>query len=226
MRLPLPRRCRFLGCHGWRRLLLAIVLAAPAATASAQRLSPAEVARRDGGRPPYTAADVAFLRDMIGHHAQAVQMAQLAPTNAASRSVQILAERIGVAQQDEIAFMQRWLREREQPVPLSDSAHGHGAHVDHAVMMPGMLTADELARLQRSRGTVFDRLFLTLMIKHHAGALTMVDQLLASPGAAQDDEVYKFAADVNADQDTEIARMRLMLDALPPSPASSPAPRR
>jgi len=226
MRLPLPRRCRLLGCHGWRRLLLALVLAAPAATASAQRLSPAEVARRDGGRPPYTAADVAFMRDMIGHHAQAVQMAQMAPASAASRSVQILAERIGVAQQDEIAFMQRWLREREQPVPSSDMAHAHGAHVDHAALMPGMLTADELARLQRARGTAFDRLFLTLMIKHHAGALTMVDQLLASPGAAQDDEVYKFAADVNADQDTEIARMRLMLDALPPSPAPSPAPRR
>jgi uncharacterized protein (DUF305 family) len=86
-------------------------------------------------------------------------------------------------------------------------------------MMPGMLTAAELAQLQAARGAAFDRLFLTLMIKHHEGALTMVDQLLASPGAAQDDEVYKFVSDVNADQDTEIARMRRMLESVPPTPA-------
>lgn len=231
MRLLLPRRSRLVFDRPGRGLLLALVLVTPFVPAAAQRLTPAEVARRDGGIAPYTAADVAFMTGMIGHHAQAVQMSRMAPDNAASRSVQILAERIAVAQQDEIAFMQRWLREREHPVPAADTVHAPGerapgehapgahAHDEHAAMMPGMLTAAELAQLQRARGAAFDRLFLTLMIKHHAGALTMVDQLLAAPGAAQDDDVYKFVSDVNADQDTEIARMRLMLASLPPTPA-------
>ncbi len=219
MRSLLPRCSRLLCRHLRPLLLLALATAAPFASAKAQRLTPAEVARRDGGIAPYTPADVAFMTGMIGHHAQAVQMSRLAPTNDASRSVQILAERIAVAQQDEIAFMQRWLRERDHPVPPADAAHHHGEHAEHAPMMPGMLTAAELAQLQSARGTAFDRLFLTLMIKHHAGALTMVDELLASPGAAQDDDVYKFVSDVNADQDTEIARMRLMLESLPPTSA-------
>lgn len=219
MRLPCSRPSRLFSRHLRPLLLLALGTAAPCVTAAAQRLTPAEVARRDGGIAPYTAADVAFMTGMIGHHAQAVQMSRMAPTNDASRSVQILAERIAVAQQDEITFMQRWLRDRDHPVPSTDGAHDHGAHAEHATMMPGMLTAAELAQLQRARGLSFDRLFLTLMIKHHAGALTMVEQLLASPGAAQDDDVYKFVSDVNADQDTEIARMRLMLESIPPTPA-------
>jgi len=222
MRLLLPRPARV---SHWRlRPLLLLILAttAPFATATAQRLTPADVARRDGGIAPYTAADVTFMTGMIGHHAQAVQMSRMAPGNEGSRSVRILAERIAVAQQDEIAFMQRWLRERDHPVPSADAAHDHSEHAEHATMMPGMLTAAELAQLQSARGTAFDRLFLTLMIKHHAGALTMVEQLLASPGAAQDDDVYKFVSDVNADQDTEIARMRLMLESLP----ATSAPRR
>jgi uncharacterized protein (DUF305 family) len=86
--------------------------------------------------------------------------------------------------------------------------------MDHP-MMPGMLTAEQLAQLDQARGTDFDRLFLTFMIQHHQGAITMVEQLMGSPGAAQDDYVFKFAADVNADQTTEIDRMSLMLDALP-----------
>jgi len=226
----LATRCDAPGLHGALRalLLLSAVAGAPVSAVQAQRLTPAEVARRDGGRPPFTAADVAFMTGMIGHHAQAVVMSRMAPTNAASRSVQVLAERIAVAQQDEIAFMQRWLRERDHPVPSADAsmAHGdHAAHAQHGALMPGMLTADELAQLQQARGAAFDRLFLTLMITHHAGALTMVDQLLASPGAAQDDDVYKFVSDVNADQDTEIARMRQMLDAMAPVPAASPTPR-
>jgi uncharacterized protein (DUF305 family) len=219
MRLPLTPRSGSRYHAPWRWLLLTLLVAAPCTAVAAQRLTPAEVARRDGGIAPYTAADVAFMTGMIGHHAQAVQMSRLAPANDASRSVQLLAERIAVAQQDEIGFMQRWLREREQPVPTTDASHAHGEHAEHATMMPGMLTAAELAQLQAARGAAFDRLFLTLMIKHHAGALTMVDQLLASPGAAQDDEVYKFVSDVNADQDTEIARMRRMLESVPPTPA-------
>ncbi len=202
------------------RLLLPALLGLAACTAArpAPPLTPAEVARRDSGRPPYTRADVAFMSGMIGHHAQAVQMARWAPTHGASPALRILAERIAVAQLDEIAFMQTWLRDRGEPVPSAEASHGHDAHAGHHAMMPGMLTAEELAQLDKARGTAFDRLFLTFMIKHHDGALTMVEQLLASPGAAQDDDVYKFAADVNVDQITEIERMTQMLEALGPAP--------
>ena len=143
---------------------------------------------------------------MIGHHAQAVTMARWAPTHGASASLQILAERIAIAQEDEIAFMRTWLADR------GEAAHMHHAH------MPGMLTEAEFAQLDKARGAEFDRLFLTFMIRHHQGALVMVDKLLASTGAAQDDEVYRFVADVNVDQDTEIARMTLMLEAMRSSP--------
>lgn len=194
--------------------------ALPAGGAAAQGaprpLSPAEKARADSGRPPFTAADVQFMSGMIGHHAQAVLMAGWAPTHGASRSVSILAERIVVAQQDEIAFMQRWLGDRRQPVPAGDASHdmmpgmNHGGHA----MMPGMLTAEQLKQLDAARGPEFDRLFLTFMIRHHEGALSMVETLFGSPGAGQDDAVFKFASDVSADQETEIARMQSMLAAL------------
>lgn len=202
-------------------------------SAAGSGLTPAEVARRDGGRPPFTRADVAFMTGMIGHHAQAVTMTRWAPTHDASASLQILAERIAIAQQDEIAFMRRWLADRGEAVPPAGDAQSASAHAGHTGMssmssdnapfmnhqlMPGMLTAAQLVQLDKARGGEFDRLFLTFMIRHHEGALAMVEQLLASPGAAQDDEVYRFVADVNVDQDTEIARMRQMLEAMRASP--------
>lgn len=210
-------------------------------SAAGSRLTPAEMARRDGGRPPYTRADVEFMAGMIGHHAQAVTMARWAPTHGASSSLQILAERIAVAQEDEIAFMQTWLADRGEPGAgdtlsadaRAAAAHAAASHAGHAGtsssgadsasqvqhdLMPGMLTAAEFAQLDKARGTEFDRLFLTFMIRHHEGALVMVDKLLASPGAAQDDEVYRFVADVNVDQDTEIARMTQMLESMRASP--------
>jgi len=182
---------------------------------SPSQMSPAERAKADSGRPPYTRADVYFLSGMIGHHAQAVLMAGWAPSHGAGESVRILCERIVVAQRDEIAFMQRWLRDRREVVPEADATHDMMTGMDHATLMPGMLTPDELNELDRARGTEFDRLFLGFMIKHHQGAITMVDQLFASTGAGQDDAVFKFASDVNADQSTEIERMGLMLAAIP-----------
>ena len=176
-------------------------------------LTPAEQARADSGRPPYTEADVQFMTGMIGHHAQAVLMAGWAPTHGASQSVRILAERILVAQQDEIAFAQRWLRERGKPVPPADASHHEMPGMSHGPLAPGMLTADQLAQLDRARGAEFDRLFLTFMIQHHNGAITMVDRLFGSQGAAQDDDIFKFASDVYADQTTEIDRMNSMLGA-------------
>jgi uncharacterized protein (DUF305 family) len=186
------------------------------ASGNQANLTPAARARADSGRPAYTAADVYFVSGMIGHHAQAVLMADWAPSHGASQSIRALCERIVVAQRDEIAFMQRWLRERHETVPDADPSHAHmTSGMNHPALMPGMLTAEQLAQLDRARGVEFDRLFLTFMIQHHEGAIAMVEQLLNARGAAQDDNIFKFAADVNVDQTTEIDRMSLMLAALP-----------
>lgn len=169
--------------------------------------------------PAYTPADVHFLAGMIGHHAQAVLMAGWAPSHGASASVRVLCERIVVAQNDEIAFAQRWLREHNEAVPPADPRGHVMPGMDHPMLMPGMLTPEQMAQLDAARGTEFDRLFLTFMIQHHRGALTMVEQLISAPGAAQDGPVFRFAADVNADQTTEIDRMTRMLAALTRSPS-------
>ena len=162
----------------------------------------------------YTPADVHFVAGMIGHHAQAIQMAKWAPTHGASPAVGVLCERIVVAQTDEIAFAQRWLREHGEYVPPADPRGHIMPGMDQPMLMPGMLTPEQMAQLDGARGPEFDRLFLTFMIQHHQGAITMVQQLLAVPGAAQDGPIFRFASDVNADQTTEINRMTLMLNDL------------
>jgi uncharacterized protein (DUF305 family) len=166
------------------------------------------------GRLPYSDADVDFMSGMIPHHAQAVIMAGWAPTHGARPDVAVLCERIVVAQRDEIAMMQGWLRDRGLPVPDATSTR-HKMKMDgveHEMLMPGMLTDEEMAALDRARGAEFDRLFLTGMIKHHQGAIDMVDVLFKSYGAAQDEVVFKFASDVYADQGIEIDRMTKMLE--------------
>jgi uncharacterized protein (DUF305 family) len=176
-------------------------------------------ARADSARYPYTEADVRFMSEMIGHHAQAIRMARWAPTHGASPAVVRLSERIVNAQADEIALMQQWLRDRRRPVPEPDTtgaamaAMAAGGH-EHHMLMPGMLTEEQLRRLGAARGQEFDRLFLTFMIQHHRGAVSMVKTLFASHGAGQDVTVFKFASDVNVDQTTEIDRMLQMLLAL------------
>jgi len=198
-----------------------VVIAAAACTTAATHqasVSPVVQAPADSGRRSYTAADVQFVAGMIGHHAQAVQMAGWAPSHGASPAVRVLCERIVVAQNDEIAFAQRWLREHDQPVPPADPRGHVMPGMDHPMLMPGMLTPDQMAQLDAARGRDFDRLFLRFMIQHHQGALTMVGQLLAAPGAAENGPIFRFAADVNADQTTEIDRMTRMLDALTGSP--------
>jgi uncharacterized protein (DUF305 family) len=166
-----------------------------------------------GIRQPFTEADVYFMSGMIPHHAQAVVMARLAPSRAEHRQVKLLAERILVSQKDEIELMRSWLRDRGQVVPPPDATHHKMKHGDmeHDMLMPGMLTDDELKKLENAKGKEFDRLFLTFMIRHHEGALTMVEDLFKSTGAAQDDDVYKFASDVQADQEMEIDRMQQLL---------------
>ena len=173
----------------------------------------AAIARTDSLRRPYTEADIRFMTDMIGHHAQAITMADWAPSHGAERSIRILAERIVNAQRDEIATMQQWLRDRNQPAPEPDSSMA-GHHMHH-MLMPGMLTPEQMQQLDQARGPAFDRLFLTSMIRHHQGAVSMVDALFNTPGAARDETVFKFANDVSVDQSTEIARMETMLAALP-----------
>ena len=175
-------------------------------------------ARADSARYPYTEADVQFMTGMIGHHAQAIVMSGWAPTHGASPSLRTLAERIINAQQDEIATMQQWLQDRQQPVPeakpgpMKMKMNG----MEHEMLMPGMLTEAQMQELDAAKGPEFDRLFLTFMIQHHRGAVTMVQDLFATTGAAQDEVTFKFATDVSADQTTEIARMETMLAALTP----------
>jgi uncharacterized protein (DUF305 family) len=167
------------------------------------------------GRLPYTDADVEFMSGMIPHHAQAVIMAGWAPSHGAREDVAILCERIVVAQRDEIFTMQTWLGDRGQPVPDATSTrHKMKMNgVEHEMLMAGMLTDEEMAELDRARGPEFDRLFLNGMIRHHQGAIDMVDVLFKAYGAAQDEVVFKFASDVYADQSIEIDRMTKMLEA-------------
>jgi uncharacterized protein (DUF305 family) len=166
------------------------------------------------GRLPYTDADVDFMAGMIPHHAQAVVMAGWAPSHGARTDVAVLCERIVVAQRDEIAMMQSWLGDRGQFVPDATSTRHRMKMngVEHDMLMPGMLTDEEMAALDRARGPEFDRLFLVGMIKHHQGAIDMVDVLFKAYGAAQDETVFRFASDVYADQSTEIDRMNKMLE--------------
>jgi uncharacterized protein (DUF305 family) len=176
-------------------------------------------ARADSVRHPYTQADVDFMSHMIGHHAQAIVMSNWAPTHGASPPVRTLAARIINAQQDEIATMQQWLGDRREPVP---EARATGMKMtmngaEHEMLMPGMLTEAQMQQLDQARGPEFDRQFLTFMIQHHKGAVSMVKDLFGTNGAAQDELVFKFANDVNVDQSTEIARMERMLVALPPA---------
>ena len=165
------------------------------------------------GRLPYSDADVDFMAGMIPHHAQAVIMAGWAPSHGAREDVAVLCERIVVGQRDEIAMMQGWLRDRALEVPDATSTR-HKMRmngVEHETLMPGMLTDEEMAALDGARGPEFDRLFLIGMIKHHQGAVDMVDVLFKAYGAAQDETVFKFASDVYADQGIEIERMHEML---------------
>jgi len=160
----------------------------------------------DLSRVQFTAADVRFMQGMIGHHAQALEMVALLPERTSRDDMRLLAKRIEVSQADEIQMMQRWLQARGQPIP---GPHAH--HDPGAPLMPGMLTAAEMARLTAAKGAAFDRLFLELMVKHHDGALTMVKQLFATAGAGQESEIYAFASDVEADQRMEIDRMQGLL---------------
>jgi len=187
-------------------LLLTVLAAVASAGLTGASATGVECAVAD---PDYTAADVRFMQDMILHHAQGVAMTDLASELAAREDVRRLARRMGTSQQDEMQLMRRWLEMRGEDVP---DTHAHRDHAEpHHPEMPGMLTAGEMARLAESTGEEFDRLFLEFMIRHHEGAMIMVEQLFATDGAGQEPEVFQFATHVTGDQRIEIARMRRML---------------
>lgn len=196
--------------------LAGLILAVAGTTVASAQADPVAAARADSARHPYTEADIRFMSGMIHHHAQALVMARWAPSHGASAAVQTLAGRIINAQTDDIRLMQTWLRDRNQPVP-EPNPRGMTmvmGGMEHEMLMPGMLTPEQMDKLDAARGTEFDRLFLSFMIQHHQGAVAMVKDLFGSYGAGQNETVFKFASDVNVDQTTEIERMQKMLAAV------------
>ena len=171
------------------------------ALASLLELTPDQLPAQHAEIPQANGTDAAFVSGMIAHHAQAVTMAALVPSRTSRGDLRLLAERIDVSQRDEIAMLRRWLAKRQ----VSDE------HAGHHVLMPGMLTEQQLAELGQAKGPQFDRLFLEDMIRHHEGAITMVAELLASKDGGKEPEIFSFATGVDADQRAEIRRMRAML---------------
>jgi uncharacterized protein (DUF305 family) len=165
-----------------------------------------------GVAPQSSQADIEFMQGMIMHHAQAVEMTGLIPAHTENREVRALGARIGLSQTDEIKFMKHWLVARGAPVsmemPGMPEMDNSGKQM-HA--MPGMLTPEQMAALREANGAEFDRQFLTGMIQHHTGALTMVKQLFDTPGAGQDADLFDFATDVDNTQRAEISIMQDIL---------------
>ncbi|MQA92329.1 MAG: DUF305 domain-containing protein [Gemmatimonas sp.] len=189
--------------HLLRSFVLAVMIALGTVACGAARTGPS--VSTSTWAP--TEADVDFMRGMIHHHEQALEMTALVRERTSTEAIPLLAQRIELSQVDEIAFIQRWLEDH--------GLEGHGEQQPVSVgvqpMMPGMLTESELAELDAASGIAFDVLFLESMIRHHQGALVMVDRLLDSPGAAENADIYQFAAHVDSDQRLEIARMGRML---------------
>jgi uncharacterized protein (DUF305 family) len=153
-----------------------------------------------------TRADIGFMQGMIHHHLQAIEMTNLLAENTRSEEMQKLGLRMSLSQSDEIKMMRHWLEVRGQEAPGD-----HANHMPGAPMMPGMLSTGEMERLAAARGKEFDILFLQGMIKHHTGALVMVDELFKTEGAGQQSDIFAFASDVEADQRADIDRMTAML---------------
>lgn len=196
---------------------MAVLMLAPLDGASAQSAT---------SQPGYNSADVDFIQGMISHHAQAIVMSSLVASHTTRENIRTAARRIINSQRDEIAMMGRWLQRRGQIVPAVDTAPigrtmgampgmQMGESRSRPMMMPGMLTHAQLQQLAAARGARFDSLFLSGMIRHHQGALTMVAKLFATTGATQDAEIFQLASDIDSDQRAEIARMQSMFPTHP-----------
>ncbi|HEY5883797.1 MAG TPA: DUF305 domain-containing protein [Pyrinomonadaceae bacterium] len=165
---------------------------------------------------PLSTADVQFMQHMIIHHAQAVEMTALIASHTDNKEIRTLGARISKSQSDEIKFMERWLRLRgqETSIPMNEmpAVHAHGEHrSSEKLLMPGMLSKEQMDALINANGREFDRLFLSGMIQHHNGALVMVKELFDTAGAGQDAELFNFASDVDSGQRAEIRVMEKML---------------
>ena len=158
--------------------------------------------------PPRSQAEVEFMQGMIMHHAQAVEMTAMIRSHTENKDLRSLGARISSSQSDEIKFMKRWLTARGEPVSMAMPGMTH----KDMPLMPGMLTADQMEALRKAKAAEFDHLFLTGMIQHHDGALTMVKDLFNTAGAGQDAEVFDFATDADNTQRAEIKIMQTMLE--------------
>jgi uncharacterized protein (DUF305 family) len=161
------------------------------------------------------------MQGMIAHHIQALEMTELVSQRSRDERIRLLARRIELSQADEIALMQRWLRERGEPAHHGHPAQPHRGGTVHAeasdgehTLMPGMLTRAQMVALAAATGKAFDRLFLEGMIHHHEGALVMVADLFGEEGAGHEGEIFQFASHVDVDQRMEIVRMQRMLAAM------------
>ena len=170
--------------------------------------------------PPLSAKDVEFMQGMIMHHGQAVEMTALINDRSTNKELRLLGARISHSQADEMRYMERWLRLRGEPTSMAmpemdDMADMDMSHHKPHVLMPGMLTKEQMEALKNAKGAEFDRLFLSGMIQHHKGALTMVEELFNTAGAGQDSELFNFATDVDSGQRAEIRIMETMLGEKP-----------
>jgi uncharacterized protein (DUF305 family) len=166
-----------------------------------------------GTLPPRSQADVAFMQGMIMHHAQAVEMTALIASHTETKELRLLGARISSSQSDEIKFMKRWLAARGEPVSMAmPGMPDMDMSGNPMSLMPGMLTPAQMEALRKAKGAEFDRLFLTGMIQHHNGALTMVKELFDTAGAGQDAEIFNFATDVDSGQRAEIRIMQNLLE--------------
>ena len=199
---PLPLRAQQAGS--------APVVVQPGAPGEPTKTLPAST---KGTLPPLSRADVEFMQGMIMHHGQAVEMTALISSHTDNKDLQALGARISSSQSDEIRFMKRWLAARGQPISMAMPGM---PEMDMSgkpmALMPGMLTPEQMDALRKARGAEFDRLFLTGMIQHHGGALTMVKDLFNTAGAGQDAEIFDFATDADNTQRAEIRIMQAMLD--------------
>jgi len=186
------------------------VVVQPGAPGKPTRTLPAST---KGTLPPLSRADVEFMQGMIMHHAQAVEMTALISSHTDNKDLQALGARISSSQSDEIRFMKRWLAARGQPISMAmPGMPDTDMSGKPMALMPGMLTPEQMDALRKARGAEFDRLFLTGMIQHHEGALTMVKDLFNTAGAGQDAEIFDFATDADNTQRAEIKIMHNMLD--------------
>jgi uncharacterized protein (DUF305 family) len=203
-----------LAAHAQQAEPKAPVIVQPGAPGKPTQILPASTRAK---LPPLSAKDVEFMQGMIMHHSQAVEMTALINDRTTNEDLRLLGSRISHSQAEEMKFMERWLRLRGQATSMAMPSMEHtpgmdmSKHQHQQMLMPGMLSQEQMDALKKSKGAEFDRLFLRGMIQHHKGALVMVDELFNTAGSGQDSELFNFATDVDSGQRAEIRIMETML---------------